>query len=159
MNKTLKKIIATVLLTCMISANLSIIGEYGISYALSESELSNQKTTTQNENVEFNSYFDGGVHSKTEKLENTTKLFVNIKVKNAGYLENPVISFSDVNFKIAGEVNNENIQSISENKITLNKLNNGTDLTLELPVKILNEDEVALDNFEKRQKQISQLHI
>ena len=89
MNKTLKKIIATVLLTCMISANLSIIGEYGISYALSESELSNQKTTTQNENVEFNSYFEGGVHSKTEKLENTTKLFVNIKVKNAGYLENP----------------------------------------------------------------------
>lgn len=152
MNKTLKKIIATVLLTCMISANLSIIGEYGISYALSESELSNQKTTTQNENVEFNSYFEGGVHSKTEKLENTTKLFVNIKVKNAGYLENPVISFSDVNFKIAGEVNNENIQSISENKITLNKLNNGTDLTLEIPVKVLNEDEVALDNFEKETK-------
>ena len=152
MNKTLKKIIATVLLTCMISANLSIIGEYGISYALSESELSNQKTTTQNENVEFNSYFEGGVHSKTEKLENTTKLFVNIKVKNAGYLENPVISFSDVNFKIAGEVNNENIQSISENKITLNKLNNGTDLTLEIPVKVLNEDEVTLDNFEKETK-------
>lgn len=152
MNKTLKKIIATVLLTCMISANLSIIGEYGISYALSESELSNQKTTTQNENVEFNSYFEGGVHSKTEKLENTTKLFVNIKVKNAGYLENPVISFSDVNFKIVGEVNNENIQSISENKITLNKLNNGTDLTLEIPVKVLNEDEVALDNFEKETK-------
>ena len=152
MNKTLKKIIATVLLTCMISANLSIIGEYGISYALSESELSNQKTTTQNENVEFNSYFEGGVHSKTEKLANTTKLFVNIKVKNAGYLENPVISFSDVNFKIAGEVNNENIQSISENKITLNKLNNGTDLTLEIPVKVLNEDEVTLDNFEKETK-------
>ena len=102
-----------------------------MAYALSDTELSNQNSKTQNTNVEFNSYFEGGVHSKTEKLENTTKLFVNIKVKNAGYLENPTISFSDVNFEIVKEeVNNENIQSISENKITLNKLNNGTDLTL-----------------------------
>ena len=124
MSKLLKKVIAILLLTCMISANLSIIGSYGVAYALSDTELSNQNSKTQNTNVEFNSYFEGGVHSKTEKLENTTKLFVNIKVKNAGYLENPVISFTDVNFKIAGEVNNENIQSISENKITLNKLNN-----------------------------------
>ena len=32
-----------------------------------------KKTTTQNENVEFNSYFEGGVHSKTEKLEKYNK--------------------------------------------------------------------------------------
>ena len=151
MNKLLKKIIAVLLLTCMISANLSIIGGYGISYALSENELSSQDSKTQNSNVEFNSYFEGGVHSKTEKIENTTKLFVNIKVKNAGYLENPVISFSNANFKIAGQIENKNIQSIDVNsgKIVLGKLNNGTDVTLEIPIKMLNEDEVALDNFEK----------
>ena len=93
MNKLLKKVIVVLILTCMISANLSIIGGYGISYALSETELSNQNSKTQNSNIEFNSYFEGEVHSKTEKIENTAKLFVNIKVKNAGYLENPVISF------------------------------------------------------------------
>ena len=152
MSKLLKKVIAILLLTCMISANLSIIGSYGVAYALSDTELSNQNSKTQNTNVEFNSYFDGGVHSKTGKLENTTKLFVNIKVKNAGYLENPVISFTDVNFKIAGEVNNENIQSINENKIVLNKLNKGTDITLEIPIKILDSNEVDLDNFEKETK-------
>ena len=152
MNRILKKIIAILLLTCMISANLSIIGEYGVSYALSENELADQNSATQNENVEFDSYFEGKIHSKTEKIENTTNLFVNIKVKNAGYLENPTISFSDVNFKIAGNIDNENVQSISENKIVLNKLNNGTDITLEIPVKILDDDEVSLDNFEKETK-------
>lgn len=151
MNKLLKKIIAVLLLTCMISANLSIIGGYGISYALSEKELSSQDSKTQNSNVEFNSYFEGGVHRKAEKIENTTKLFVNIKVKNEGYLENPVISFTNVNFKIAGKIENENIQSVdvNSNKIVLGKLNNGTDITLEIPIKILNEDEVELDNFGK----------
>lgn len=151
MNKLLKKIIAVLLLTCMISANLSIIGGYGISYALSENELSSQDSKTQNSNVEFNSYFEGGVHSKTEKIENTTKLFVNIKVKNSGYLENSTINFSNENFKIAGQIQNENIQSVdvNANKIVLGKLNNGTDITLEIPIKMLNGTEVELDNFSK----------
>ena len=151
MNKLLKKVIAVLILTCMISANLSIIGGYGISYALSATELSNQNSKTQNSNVEFNSYFEGGVHSKTEQIENTTKLFVNIKVKNSGYLENPTISFADVNFKIAGQIKNENVQSIdaNANKIVLSKLNNGTDITLEIPIKLLKQNEVTLDNFDK----------
>lgn len=151
MNKLLKKVIVVLILTCMISANLSIIGGYGISYALSATELSNQNSKTQNSNVEFNSYFEGGVHSKTEQIQNPTKLFVNIKVKNSGYLENPTISFTDVNFKIAGQIKNENVQSIdaNANKIVLSKLNNGTDITLEIPIKLLNQNEVTLDNFDK----------
>ena len=151
MNKLFKKIIAVLLLTFMISSNLSIIGGYGISYALSENELSSQDSKTQNLNVEFNSYFEGGVHSKTEKIENTTKLFVNIKVKNSGYLENSTINFSNENFKIAGQIQNDNIQSVdvNANRIVLGKLNNGTDITLEIPIKMLNRTEVELDNFNK----------
>ena len=40
MNKSLKRIMAVLLLICMMGMNLSTIGIYGITYALSEDEIS-----------------------------------------------------------------------------------------------------------------------
>lgn len=147
MNKLLKKSIAVLLLVFMISANLSTP-----IYALSETQIISQNAKTQDSNVEFNAYFEGETHSKTENIKNSVKLFVNIKVKNAGYLENAVISLQNVNFKINGEIKNENVQSVNtkENKIILNKINNGSDITIEIPVSILDAEEVSIDNFEKQ---------
>ncbi len=147
MNKLLKKIIAVLLLVFMMSANVCTT----ITYALSESEISSQNSKTQNSNVEFNTYFEDGTHSRTEKIDNTVKLFANIKVKNAGYIESATISFENVNFKMSEEIKNENVQSVDtkENKIILNKINNGSDITIEIPVSILNSDKVSIDNFEK----------
>ena len=102
MKKTLKKIIATVLLACMMSANIST----GITYALSENQISNQTSKTQDANVEFNAYFDGKVHSKTEKINSTAKLYLEIKVSGTGYLEKGVVSFKDTNFTISNNINN-----------------------------------------------------
>lgn len=154
MDKLLKKFIAVMLVITLAGANLSILGMYGISYALTDRELAGQTTETGNSNVEFDAYFEGGSHTKTEQIgSETAKIYVNVNVKNAGYLKNATISFEDVNFKI-GEVRNDNIQSIDKanNQIVLKQLNNGSDVTIEIPISILDSENVSIDNFSKETK-------
>lgn len=151
MNKVLQKAIAAMLVFILTISNLSVIGQYGITYALTDSELSNQTASIKNSNVEFNAYFEGETHIKTEEANKETKLFVNIKIKDNGYLENGEIKFENVNYKISNTIENENIQSIDieNNKIMLKQLNSNSELTLEIPITILNSDNVSIDNFEK----------
>ena len=155
MNKLFRKMIAVLLVITMAGANLSIIGMYSITYALTDEELAGQTTATGNSNVEFNAYFEGGGHVKTESIDSTTaKLFVNVKVKNTGYLKNGVIRFENVNFKLGEAMENSNIQSIDRenNQITLKQLNNGSDVTIEIQISILNDEQISLDNFSKETK-------
>lgn len=158
MNKLFEKLIAVMLVIVLAGANLSILGMYGISYALTDAELAGQTTATGNSNVEFNAYFQGGGHTEKNKYDATTKLFVNVKVKNAGYLKNAQISFDNVNFKIAGNIENSNVQSVNKesNIIALKQLNNGSDVTIEVPVSILESDTVSSDFFAKETKSIFQ---
>ena len=158
MNKLLEKLIAVMLVIVLAGANLSILGMYGISYALTDAELAGQTTTTGNSNVEFNAYFQGGGHTEKNKYDATTKLFVNVKVKNAGYLKNAQISFDNVNFKIAGNIENSNVQSVNKesNIIALKQLNNGSDVTIEVPVSMLESDTVSSAFFAKETKAIFQ---
>lgn len=158
MNKLFEKLIAVMLVIVLAGANLSILGMYGISYALTDAELAGQTTATGNSNVEFNAYFQGGGHTEKNKYDATTKLFVNVKVKNAGYLKSAQISFDNVNFKIAGNIENSNVQSVNKesNIIALKQLNNGSDVTIEVPVSILESDTVSSDFFAKETKSIFQ---
>ena len=158
MNKLFEKLIAVMLVIVLAGANLSILGMYGISYALTDAELAGQTTATGNSNVEFNAYFQGGGHTEKNKYDATTKLFVNVKVKNAGYLKNAQISFDNVNFKIAENIENSNVQSVNKesNIIVLKQLNNGSDVTIEVPVSILESDTVSSDFFAKETKAIFQ---
>lgn len=158
MNKLFEKLIAVMLVIVLAGANLSILGMYGISYALTDAELAGQTTATGNSNVEFNAYFQGGGHTEKNKYDATTKLFANVKVKNAGYLKNAQISFDNVNFKIAGNIENSNVQSVNKesNIIALKQLNNGSDVTIEVPVSILESDTVSSDFFAKETKAIFQ---
>ena len=64
MNKLFEKLIAVMLVIVLAGANLSILGMYGISYALTDAELAGQTTATGNSNVEFNAYFQGGGHTE-----------------------------------------------------------------------------------------------
>lgn len=155
MNKLLKKLTAVLLLMCLMSANLSVLGVYGVTYALSENELANQNSKTQDQNVEFNAYFDGGEHARTEKIDSLAKIYLDIKVNGTGYLEKGVISFQNTNFEIDQSINRDsNIQSVSikNNKILLNKISGGSSVKIEVPVHILNADEVSIDNFSKETK-------
>ena len=157
MNKLFKKFIAAMLVVTLAGANLSILGMYGISYAMSEEELEKQTTSTGNSNVEFNAYFEGGEHSVTAQVTSEDlKLYININVQNEGYLESgATVSFEDMNFTI-GEVTDDNVQSVDteNNVITLNQINNGSNVTIEVPIYILNEDTVSIDNFSKETKTV-----
>lgn len=152
MSKLFKKIIALIMVIVLMGANLAVLGEFTIANALSNEELNEQTSKTNHKNVEFNSYFYGGTHNQTFDIgSEDAKLYLNVKVNNAGYLENGTVEFQNANFKLKDGIENENIQSIDSenNKIVLNKLNNGSDITIELPIEILNKDNVSLDYFAK----------
>lgn len=152
MSKLFEKIIALIMVIVLMGANLAILGEFTIAYALSDEELNEQTSKTNHKNVEFNSYFYGEIHNQTFEVgAEDAKIYLNIKVNNAGYLEDGVVEFQNTNFKLKGNIENDNIQSIDleKNRIVLNKLNNGSDVTIELPIEILTSESVSLDYFAK----------
>lgn len=152
MNKLMEKIIAAILVVILMSANLIILGEYTIAKALTDDELNAQKTSTNNRNIEFNSYLNGGTHIEAFDIgSEDAKIYVNVKVENVGYLKDGTIEFFNTNFKLKDNISNENIQSVDteNNRIVLNKIDNGSDIILELPIEILSQDEVSSDYFNK----------
>ena len=150
MSKLFERVIALILVLILTSANMFILGEYTIASALSDEELNAQTSETNHNNVEFNSYFYGGTHNQMLDIgSEDAKIYVQIKVNNVGYLENGVIEFQNTNFKLKDGITNDNIQSIENNQIKLKRINNGSDITLELPIDILRDDNVSLDYFNK----------
>ena len=152
MSKLFKKIIALILVLILISANMIILGEYTIALALSDEELNEQTSETNHRNVKFDSYFYGGIHKQDFDIKSEdAKIYLDIDVNNSGYLENGTIEFLNANFKLKEGISNENIQSIDveNNKIVLNRLNSGSNTTIELPIELLKNEEVSLDYFNK----------
>lgn len=153
MSKLFEKIIALIMVIILMSANLLIIGEFTIAQALNDEELNEQTSKTNQKNVEFNSYFYGEMHNQTFDIgAENAKIYLKVKVNNAGYIDNgTTVEFQNANFKIKDGLSNENIKSIDieNNKIVLNKIDNGSDITLEIPIEILKADNVSLDYFSK----------
>lgn len=79
-------------------------------------------------------------------MNSNVKLYLNIKLNGTGYLEKGVVSFQDTNFEIDKSISNDNIQSVDvkNNKILLNKINGGSNVVIEVPVNVLNADEVSI---------------
>ncbi len=155
MDKLFQKIIAIMLVITLMGANLIVLGMYSITYALGESELEVQDNITENHNVEFNAYLEGGGHVIVASTEGEgVKTYLNINVKNSGYLKDATIQFEDVNFKLAENIENEYIQSIDIQNcsIALKQINNGSNVTIEIPVVLLDTNSVPVDNFAKESK-------
>ena len=152
MSKLFEKSIALILAIILLCANMLILGEYTIAYASSNVELNEQESSTNHKNVGFNSYFNGGGHETIFDIgSEEAKLYLHIVVNNAGYVENGTIEFQNTNFNLKDGIENENIQSIDteNNKLVLKQINNGSDITIELPIEIKIEDSVSADYFKK----------
>ena len=153
MSKLFEKIIALIMVIILMSANLLIIGEFTIAQALSDEELNEQTSKTNQKNVEFNSYFYGEIHNQTFDIgSEEAKIYLKIVVNNAGYVdEGTTVEFQNTNFKIKDGITNENIKSVDteNNKITLNKIDNGSNVEIEVPIEILEGENVSLDYFAK----------
>lgn len=152
MQQKLIKVIAVLLTTTILYANSAAVVSYAADNFLSEKALENQGTSTTNDNVEFDVYYDGGKHTVSADVNaEDTKLNIALNVKKAGYLKDAVVDFSDTNFKIAKTEESDNIQAVdAENKkISFNQINNGENVTEKINIALDKKDEISEDMFDR----------
>lgn len=148
MKRITKKVLASILTFTIAFAQLSTLGMYGIAYA---TEI--RDTSTSNSNVEFDVYF---ANEEREIVSDVNAedmiMYLNIKVKEAGYLKNGIVSFSSANFNIKENVENEYIQEIKEDKIYLKQLDTNSNILIELPITAKKDNIIAVSNFTQESK-------
>lgn len=152
MQQKLIKVISALLVTTLLYANSATLISYAADNFLSEKEIENQETSTNNPNVEFDVYYDGGKHSATADINSTdTKLNLALNVKNAGYLKNAVVDFSDSNFTISQTEETDHIQNFDSEakKITFNRINNGENVLASVNIAADKKDEISEDMFKR----------
>ena len=152
MQQKLIKVIAMLLTTTILYANSAAVVSYAADNFLSAKALENQGTSTTNENVEFDVYYDGGKHTVSADVNaEDTKLNIALKVKKAGYLKDAVVDFSDTNFKIVKTEESDSIQAVdAENKkISFNQINNGENVTETINIALDKKDEISEDMFDR----------
>lgn len=134
MYKKRTKLVAIMLVFMLTITHLSIIGE------VFATNLENQETKTNNNNVEFDSYFmdeNSRTHSSIKEIGEENYLYTNIKVKQAGYLKNIVVSLENANYVVNKEIANAQIAKVEENKIYYNQIKSGnTAIEIALPIQI-----------------------
>ena len=136
MNKKFLKVITVLMLIITLTmANFVLICADAVTYAAS---------SVGKDNCTISAYFIDENGNKNDKLETSIsneniKLGLDIKVSDQGYF-NGEISLNNSNFKLNTNVQNEHINSISENKITLNQINAGDTIALELAIEPIKDD-------------------
>lgn len=148
--KIFKVCIVLMLVLAMTMTNFVFVGSSLISYAFDD-------ISTNNKNVEFGVYFkddNGGQVSSIEKnvYSEDIKLGIHLKVKQQGYF-NGKIELQNSNFTLK-ETQNDYINKIEGNTITLNQINAGSEVELEIPIEIKREEafNVGLLNMESTVK-------
>ena len=151
--KKINKIIAMLLVSIIVGANVITLPSTVIAAG---TNLSNQDSKTNHANIEFNSYFEGGVHQKEFIVNETGKMYLSIKVKNTGYLKNGIVKFVDNNYVMDTEkLKDEHIQKTTENKITFKQINNSSnEIIIEVPIKMLQEEMISKESFQKESQVI-----
>lgn len=153
MQQKIIKLTSALLVFLMLIANSATLISYAAESIMSDTELENQETTTKEKNVEFDVYYEGGSHSKTLDIDSSDeKLSVKIKVKNAGYLKDIAVDFSDANFIISDDGTElDKVQKFdAENKtIQFSQINSGNEVIKTLNILADKKDEVNANMFNK----------
>ena len=152
MQQKLIKVIAMLLTTTILYANSAAVVSYAADNFLSAKALENQGTSTTNENVEFDVYYDGGKHTVSADVNaEDTKLNIALNVKKAGYIKDAVVDFSDTNFKIVKTEESDSIQAVDpENKkLPPNQINNRDTLPQTKNIALHQKDEISEDMFDR----------
>ena len=153
MQQKITKIIAALLAITLLYANSAAVISYAADNFLTDQEIESQKTSTNNANVEFDVYYDGGKHTgNLDIASEETKLNVSLKVKNSGYLKDAVVDFSSANFAISDDgTNQEVVQEFNaeEKTIKFNQINNGEEVVKSLNIKAVQSEKVKQNEFMK----------
>ena len=146
MQQKIYKVIAALLAVTIMYASLLPVISYAADSLLTAQELENQKTSTNNKNVEFDVYYDDDRHSRSIDIDSTdTKLNISLNVKEAGYLKDISVDFADANFLIADD--NENADAIknfdSANKrIEFNQINSENNVVKSINISADKQDQI-----------------
>ena len=153
--KVVNKLIAAITTVCLLMTYVSTLTN---SVFAAYEELEKQGIVSNNKNIEFDAYFktEGtNKHSMDAEISAEQKLYVKVNVKNAGYLENATISFENPNFSISKTfVVSENVKSIDydNNQITLNQIESGKEVEIEIPINFVRNDNMDLTYFSRETK-------
>lgn len=146
MQQKIYKVIAALLAVTIMYASFLPVLSYAADSLLTASELENQKTSTNNKNVEFDVYYDDNTHSKSIDIDSTdTKLNISLNVKEAGYLKDISVSFADSNFLISNtDENVDVIKNFDEtNKvIEFNQINSESNVIKSINISADKKDQI-----------------
>lgn len=148
--KIITKILAIMILITISVANISFLGEV----FATNSNLENQNTLTNNASVNFDAYFkdENGnkVHTIKANMEDKLILYLYGKVAE-GYLKDIQVTINNANFNIIeNEITYGDIEDVSGNTITINRIRRDEELEVAIPVKAIKDDEISLDIFSKQ---------
>ena len=152
--KFMTKAVAALLAFIMTFTNVILLGIY-TNESIAAGNIETQEKSVTNAKIEFDAYFEEEGEYKHTKIvdmdQNSDKLFLSIKVTD-GYLSNGKIQLKDTNFNLAEtEEDFETIQSIDvkTNTVTLNQINKGESVVLELPIKMKTDSNFDIQNLDK----------
>lgn len=151
MYKKINKIIASMIVFIMMIANMSTIGIHIGEVVATNSELNTQNSKTNNSNVEFDSYFveeQNKTYDATKNIGEENKIVAQISVKNAGYLKDARIQFTEPNFEIS-QISSDRVSKVENNEIILNQINSGENVNIDIPIKFVHTEKINLTQFNK----------
>ena len=147
------KIIAIMLIMVICVGNFAFVLENISTTYATNTNLEAQSIATNNENVEFDTYFmkeAQKVHTFSQNMVDKATFYIDIDVKKTGYLKEATIEI-DANFKVDENYNQEGILKIENNKIELNQINGNSDkTTIALPIYFDVSKKVNISDFSRQ---------
>ena len=148
MQKILNKFIAVVLIAILVGFNCMTTAAYA-------ADIIEQNNETSEKNITFNSTIGNETshngYEYTADIDSTdTYLYLDIGVKNTGYLKNISINLANSNYKFDySKVKNDQIKNITDYTVELNQINTGKTVELAIPIIPTESNKIAVDELGK----------
>ena len=148
MQKILSKAIAIMLVAILVSFNCITTGVYAANIIEQNNETSEENITFD---VKLGSENSHEGYEYTADIDSTdTNLYLNIDVKNTGYLKNISINLENSNYKFDySKVKNDQIKKITDYTVVLKLINTGKTVELAIPIIPTESDKIAVDELGK----------
>lgn len=148
MQKLFNKITAGILIAILLGFNCATTAVYA-------ANIIEQNDETSEENITFNSTIGNETshegYEYTADIDSTdTNLYLNIGVKNTGYLKDISINLENSNYKFDYEkVDEKRIKNITEYSVNLNQINTSETIELAIPIIPTMNEKIAGDELGK----------
>ena len=147
--KILEKLLVSIMIITLSATDFLTLGANLVSYATDLSK------TTNNNNIEFSTYFKDAEGNKVDTVQEDInkedlKLYAEIAVKREGYF-NGTIELQEGNFNFKNTAS-EGISHIDGNKITLNQINAGSTVEIELGIAPVKSEQMMLSQLNMTSK-------